>query len=161
MVYYTRLINGVKYLCTFNEHKFKQKSLEDNVYFTLRDIFTNAECLNVAAGANFINEELTNNISYEERDDDFEYTDYLMNKTKLTKLVTWIERVTINDFYFRSFDEYAKECEINLLDTPDTYLEEYNDYYNVSMTDYIEFDQWMDQFNELKIKLKKRLDEIS
>lgn len=161
MTHHTRLINGVKYLHLCNPNHFKEKSLEDNVYFTLRDIFVNIECFNDAMTASFTNGKLTNNIPYEERDDYFEYTDYLTHKKNLIDLTNWIERITIHDFNFQTFDEYTKENKINLLDTHELFLEEYDNYYNISMTDYIQFDKWMDQFNELKIKLKTRLDEVS
>jgi hypothetical protein len=34
-----RLIEGIRYIGLMNDNSFKSKSLEDNVYFTLRDIF--------------------------------------------------------------------------------------------------------------------------
>lgn len=37
----TRIFNNIKYLQLANENYLKSKSLEDNVYFTLRDIFNN------------------------------------------------------------------------------------------------------------------------
>ena len=39
----TRLISGIKYLELHNSRELKKISLEDNVYFTLRDIFLNYE----------------------------------------------------------------------------------------------------------------------
>ena len=38
-----KIIDGVKYILLYNENYPKNKSLEDNVYFTLRDIFCNAD----------------------------------------------------------------------------------------------------------------------
>ncbi len=35
------IINGIKYLRLCNGYKLKNLSLEDNVYFSLRDIFIN------------------------------------------------------------------------------------------------------------------------
>jgi len=37
----TRIFNDIKYLQLANENNLKSKSLEDNVYFILRDIFNN------------------------------------------------------------------------------------------------------------------------
>ena len=38
-----RIINGIKYIYLINDNEFKKKSLYDNIYFTLRDIFANAD----------------------------------------------------------------------------------------------------------------------
>ena len=37
------LSNGIKYVELMNDNELKNKSLEDNVYHTLRDIFANAD----------------------------------------------------------------------------------------------------------------------
>ncbi len=44
MVEHTHLIANIKYLYLFNPNELKSKFLEDNVYFTLRDIFLNYGC---------------------------------------------------------------------------------------------------------------------
>jgi hypothetical protein len=68
-----RIFNNIKYLQLANENHLKNKSLEDNVYFTLRDIFANVSGLDYCMEANGFNTKLTNGISYEERTIDFTY----------------------------------------------------------------------------------------
>ena len=47
-----RIIDGVKYIYLMNYNDFKKKSLYDNVYFTLRDIFANAESFDTMMESN-------------------------------------------------------------------------------------------------------------
>jgi hypothetical protein len=55
-----------KYIELVNNNEFKNKSLEDNVYFTLRDIFWNISVneFELMCSANELAGELTNNIPY-------------------------------------------------------------------------------------------------
>jgi len=90
-----RLINGIQYVGLMNDNSFKRKSLSDNVYFTLRDIFWNGD-VNEVFSVNHYNSLLTNNISFEERNEYFVYTnvlyDYNVDYTK--KLFNWLSRLT-------------------------------------------------------------------
>ena len=61
----TRIFNDIKYLQLANENHLKSKSLEDNVYFTLRDIFNNVSGFDNCMEANVFNDALTNGISYQ------------------------------------------------------------------------------------------------
>ena len=47
-----RIINNIKYIHLSNENHLKNKSLEDNVYFTLRDIFYNISGFDYCMEAN-------------------------------------------------------------------------------------------------------------
>jgi hypothetical protein len=71
-----RLIDGIRYIGLMNDNSFKRKSLEDNVYFTLRDIFWNGEVDDLMT-ANHFNGILTNNICYEDRSKNFNYANIL------------------------------------------------------------------------------------
>ena len=82
----TRIFNDIKYLQLANENHLKNKSLEDNVYFTLRDIFANVSELDYCMEANGFNTKLTNSISYEERTIDFTYTNVINDKIYIHKL---------------------------------------------------------------------------
>jgi len=66
-----RLINGIKYMYINDDNDFKKKSLEDNIYFTLRDIFWNCDSPDTCFEANYFNGRLTNNICFEERTERF------------------------------------------------------------------------------------------
>ena len=133
-----RLIDGIRYVGLMNDNSFKSKSLEDNVYFTLRDIFWNGDpeqCMT----ANHFNGFLTNNICFEERDKKFEYSnllyDYNYNFTQ--KLYNWLclfKKISMFDFLE---------------------LEEGED---IDMDYYIKYDDWWDQLQELIKKLEEQLE---
>lgn len=151
----TRLINGVKYLQLHDSIDFKKISLEDNVYFTLRDIFLNYGYFDDVLRVNSFNSKLTNNISYEERTENFKYTNLLMDKTFLISLIEWMKTINILDFEFETPEQYMQDYEPNSKD----YLDELDSYYNVDMSEYIALDDWMNEFNglikELEIQLEK------
>lgn len=135
-----RLINGIKYMGLMNDNSFKSKSLEDNVYFTLRDIFWNGE-INDVFSANHFNSLLTNNISFEERDSSFDYTNLLYdyNSDYTRNLLGWICRMFP---YKNSSFEFLP-------------LEEGED---IDMSLYIKYDDWWSQFEDLRKKLEEQLE---
>ena len=128
---YGRIINEIKYMYLMNNNEFKQKSLEDNLYFTLRDIFSNAEDIHSVFEANSFNDRLSGGISFEERTDNFQYVNVLQNKEYVSDLIVWLHYFTEDWFEFIEF-EFEKEPNIN----------------------YIKYDDWWVQFE----KLKKLLD---
>jgi hypothetical protein len=65
------IYNDIKYLYLINPNHLKKKSLGDNVYFTLRDIFQNINDFQFAMESNTYNAKLTNGVFYEERTNDF------------------------------------------------------------------------------------------
>ena len=134
---YTRLFDGVKYLKLFNDNNLKTKSLEDNVYFTLRDIFINVSDFDNCIQSNVFNEKLTNNIYYEDRDDNFKYTNILNDDVYLYNLNKWLNNINETNFDFLEPSIDADEREKDL-------------YYNVDLQNYIKFDSWIEQFNNLK-----------
>ncbi len=67
------LIDGVKYIILCNDNAFKQKSFEDNIYFTLRDIFLNADSCETALRVNSIISPLTQDVYFEDRTESCEY----------------------------------------------------------------------------------------
>ena len=86
-----RLINGVKYIHLMNDNEFKKKSLEDNVYFTLRDIFANADSADTIMEANYFNGRLTGCICFEERTERFQYSNELHQKDYVERLQRWFK----------------------------------------------------------------------
>lgn len=131
-----RLIDGIRYIGLMNDNELKSKSLEDNVYFTLRDIFWNADC-DDCISANYFNDLLTNNISFEERNENFRYTnilyDYHSDYTK--KLYRWI--CTITTYKDTIFDFYDQETD--------------------PKQKYIKYDEWWEQLLDLRKKLEEIL----
>ena len=123
-----RLINGVKYIHLMNDNEFKKKSLEDNVYFTLRDIFANADSAYTRMEANYFNHRLTGGICFEERTERFEYTNELHEKDYVECLQRWLKHFGI---YYFEFIEPEEDEEIN-------------------MKEYMKWDDWWVQFEELR-----------
>lgn len=130
--------NDTKYVYLCNKESFKSLSLEDNVYFTLRDIFMNANNADDAIECNNFNNKLTNNICFEERTDTFTYTDVLQDKLFIEGLIRWLNACKPKrDFFFTDSTDEGNDSE------------------------YITLDTWMESFNDLKHNLlPKRLDEL-
>lgn len=126
-----RIINGIKHICAFNEDDLKKKSLEDNLYFTLRDIFWNCDSPDVCVKSCEYNSELSGSITYEERTDSFKYTNMLEQQTELLKILSWLERFTPAYFEFIELEDENKE-------------------------EYIVFDDWWKHFKELIQLLREK-----
>jgi hypothetical protein len=155
MVEHTRLISGTKYLKLHNPNEFKQKSLEDNVYFTLRDIFLNYGIVDYVMRSNYFNSELSSNISFEERDIDFKYTDNLMDEKYLTNLIKFFKSIYPSEFEFETPEQYWNKDK-----NTNEYKQELEWYYNVDINNYIKLNDWMEQFNELIKELEIRLEKV-
>lgn len=102
-----RIINGIKYIGLLNNNDLKKLSLNDNVYFTLKDIFANADSCDICIQANNYNSMLTNNISFEKRNknEPFQYSDVLEQKEYVKKLQSWLKNFNIYWFYFLDVDK--------------------------------------------------------
>lgn len=123
-----RIIDGIKYMYVMNDNEFKKKSLYDNIYFTLRDIFANADSVDTISTANRFNGCLTNNIFFEDRTNTFEYSNELKDKKFLKSIQTWLKYLNIH--YFEFFEP--------------------NDDEEIDMKKYMKWDDWWEQFVELR-----------
>ena len=154
--------NNTKYIMLHNEHQLKFTSLEDNVYFTLRDIFLNTSQDNISIEANEFNGELTNNIRYEDRFNTFTYTDKLKCKTFLKSLYSWINSILLSDFEFdEDFDnEFDKNTDTIVIDMKPNFIyyfgENKDNYIN-----FITFDSWLIHLDELKVLLNNIIQKMS
>jgi hypothetical protein len=131
---YRRFNNNINYIYIHENNELKNKSLEDNVYFTLRDIFNNGNSTDIILQANDFNSQLVDNIYYEERSDQFQYTNILYDKEYLLKLIKFLQPFNEHWFEFTEFEEEEEE----------------------DMKNYIKFDEWFEQFKDLKILLEER-----
>jgi hypothetical protein len=123
-----RIIEGIKYLRLCNN--YNSTSLEDAVYFTLRDIFVNISGLDYCIEANAFNRRLTNDVSLEERTDDFQYSDALYDKYFVEELHKWLSHINKWEFDFDTcLEKDADEEEIALF---------------YDMTRLIKFEDWYD-----------------
>jgi hypothetical protein len=145
-----RLIDGVRYVGLMNDNSFKSKSLENNVYFTLRDIFWNGEIDDLMT-ANHFNGLLTNNVSFQERDERFEYANLLYdyNSDYTQKLYDWLVRLT-----------GYKRTSNNVNGRKDSMFEflEVEEDDEIDMAKYMKYDDWWDQLQELMKKLEEQLE---
>ena len=130
------IIDDVKYLPLFNSslNNLKKKSLNDNIYFTMRDIFRSADTCDICIEVNYFNEILTNNVYLEDRTDSFTYSDALYDISFVEKLMKWLDRFNVHYLAFEKITE------------------EHKDY--VDLRCYIKFEQWMTEFNQLKADVR-------
>ena len=135
------LRNGIKYMLLCNNNDLKKKSLNDNVYFTVRDIFKNGD-YNTAITANYYNGLLTNRIPYEDRNPDvqFQYANVLERPVYLTNLLKWLSEIAVYSFEFNYVEEKKEE--------------------DIDMAEYIKWEDWWQQFEELKRKLEEQQKKI-
>ena len=134
-----RLINGVKYVAVFDGNNRKKESLEDNVYFTLRDFFQNCDINDCLVPNNF-NHILTNGIKLYNRDKRFEYNYILYNyNSDFTKnLYNWLKQQTK---YKDSLFDFSKE----------------EDDGDVNLELYMKYDEWWEQLLVLVNQLEEQL----
>jgi hypothetical protein len=122
------LIDEIKYIGIMVNNELKKKSLNDNVYFNLRDIFWNSMSADIVFKANNFNDKLSGGILYEYRSDNFNYTNVLyQDKNYVNKLLKWLKKIEIHHFDFLE---------------PDVDEE-------IDMKNYMKFDDWWVQFNNL------------
>lgn len=139
-----KLINGIKYMCIHDVDEYKKKSLNDKFYFTLRDIFWNTDSCDVMMIINNFNSMLTDGISLESRTNTFQYTNILYQKTELKKILQYINRIKQTGWF--EFIE-LKDKDENEEDSIDE--------------EYILFDDWWKEFEELRNLLKEQYEKIN
>jgi hypothetical protein len=135
-------------------------ALEDNVYFTLRDIFLNTNQGYFITQANQYNSRLTNNIRYEDRTPIFQYTNDLKYKVFVKSIYNWLN--SINELFDFNFDEdFDSEFDKNTEEL------RYNDFGNISIiyknkfnyeVKYITLDAWWEHLKELKALLNTQIE---
>jgi len=119
------IYNDIRYLNITYDNNSKQNSLEDNVYFTLKDIFCNIKNARMAIEINIFMDILTNGVCLEKRGNKFRYSKILMNKIFVNELKNFLGSILRCDFEFDTI------------------------YRNTSLKDYISFGKWNNQLNEL------------
>jgi len=98
---YSLLYDEIEYIGLSEEHALKFRSLEDDVYFTLRDLFLNVLDIDDVIASITFSKELTDNISYEDRTESFQYTKVLNNKDFTKRLYTWLSSINKKCFEFK------------------------------------------------------------
>jgi len=129
-----RLVNGIKYIFIAQDNNLKKKSLEDNLYYTLMDIFWNANHSDDCMISNGYSRMLTGDTDFVQRSDDFQYTNVLQKKYELEKILRWLNSIKEGFFDFTDQEEGEETNE-------DTYMR---------------FDDWWVQFQELRCCIIKK-----
>ena len=138
---YSLFYDDIEYIGLSEEHSFKFRSLEDDVYFTLRDLFLNVLDVEDVMMTQEFCIELTDGIPYYERTEIFHYTNALSDKNYNKRLSDWLNSINKNCFEFRP---PGKDDVIDL-------------------KEYIPFTEWYNHFNYLRklIKYKSLEEEMS
>lgn len=122
-----------QYIHLFNSATYKNRSFEDNIYFTLRDLFWNVLQFDDALIANELNASLSKNIPFEERTECFSYH---LTKDLAESILDFTSRLEHADFEYDDSASY-----------------EYDD---IELDDehYYSFELWWDEF----IATRRRLE---
>lgn len=151
------IINKIKYVHLSNDNNLKKKSLYDNIYFTLKDIFVNANAENDFMCANMYNSELTDGICFEDRTHKFEYTNVLEQTTFVKNLKKWFDSLKIDNlFEFEQVELEKVELEQSEFDN----LIFFNKINKINREEYIKLDNWWIQFEELKCFIDEQYEKI-
>ena len=98
-------ISETKYMILCNNNEFKKKSLEDNIYFTLEDIYLNANDPDTCVESIDFANALSGHIQFEQRTDAFQYTNILQNKEYVSNLMYWLNYIKKHSFEFVELQE--------------------------------------------------------
>jgi hypothetical protein len=123
---------------------YKNKSLEDNVYFTLRDIYMNCDNYETCMRAESYSGQLTEGIAFEDRTDAFEYTNVLHQAKYLNSLCKFLESLTPKYFAVKANDDFDPGME-----------------YQAPKEFDIPFDEWWNDLQQLKRVLDEHLESIT
>lgn len=141
-----KLINNIRYVRLMDPNSYKSKSLEDNIYFTLRDVFWNGDAQQCET-ANRFNNLLANGVSFDLRDKDFKYSNVLYdwNSNVAQNLYDWMYNMSRDEEH--SKDGMFQFSELNKDDNED------DDEEIIEM--YMKYDDWWEQFLDLRSKLRE------
>lgn len=125
----SRIVNGVKYVALMNDNNLKLKSLNDCVYYTLRDIFWNVDYEYYKTIM-----ELNSLLIDEKKAGPIEYKNVFDDLDSIKKLYGFF--TSIEESYFEFVDEpFDKE------------------------DDYIKYDVWWEQLQQLNKQLREIMDD--
>ena len=128
-----------KYMYIMDDPSLKLVSFEDNVYFTVRDIFANVSNTDMCYEANEFNALLTNTVHLSDRSSNFQYANVLYQPQYINKLSKWLNHIDASDFDLVKHNELL-ECEYSI---------------------YMKFDAWWVQFELLRDEIKERCNAIN
>ena len=138
---------NLEFIEVYNKKYLKTLSLEDETYFTMRDIMWHSDC-GYTFCANIFNPLLSNNIYYEDRTINFTYTNVLNNLNFIKNLHNFVKTITpskvrMNCRYLKNIIKEGK--------TMDDYFDK---------DKYMLFDEWWEDFENFRKKIAARYDEL-
>ena len=133
------LFNGTKYVKLCHNNDLKKQSLYDNLYFTLKDIFLNSDTYGDCQRAAFYVGEITGDVHYEERTENFCYVNMLDQKDFAQKLLTFFKSLNKEDIFEFSAPEEDDVMEVQ------------------KRLEYITFEDWWVQFEHLRSSIEELL----
>ena len=142
-----KIINGTKYVRLHYDNNLKSKSFEDNLYFTLKDIWLNID-INEAVRVSHYLSLLTGGIPFEKRTETFEYNNIKVDAKSIYYYLSNLcaHKDTNGEYKLMKdalFDFY------NIDDWEDDEKDEIN------LNDYMKYDDWWAQFEALYYQLEK------
>ena len=138
---------NLEFIELYNDKYLKTLSLEDETYFTMRDLFWNAE-FRYTFITNIFNPLLSNNIYYEDRTINFTYTNVLYNLNYIKDLHNYIQKITPSDV--RKNNRYLR----NIIKEGKTI----DDCFDKDK--YMLFDEWWEDFEKFREKIAARYEEL-
>jgi hypothetical protein len=129
-----KIINHTNYIYLSEHNEYKKNSLEDNVYFTLRDIFINTEDVNLCIQSNQFNTTLTGDVYFQDRELNFTYSNVLYDRDFLQKLSAWLNGIESSKLEFNKLEE-GEQTDVGK---------------------YMKFEDWWKQFEELRSRLNQQ-----
>lgn len=135
----------------------KKKSLEDNVYFTLKEIFMNCDSYETCMRANYYNGQLTGDVYYEDRTSEFTYTKVLQEKEYLESLCKTLNAMTHGYFVPRFILDPSdvQDVDEDIVDGDDD-GEDTGEYAPKEFD--VPFEEWWASFDKLRKVLNERLE---
>ena len=130
-------------ICRKDYKEYKSKSLEDNVYFTLKEIFTNCDKYELCMRANSYSSRLSNGVDFEYHSDNFEYTPLLQQEKYLESLCHFFNKLNPSFFQVNTKRDAEQESE-------EEHCKEFD----------IPFEEWWRDFEHLKTLLSEQLESL-
>ena len=138
---------NLEFIELYNDKYLKTLSLEDETYFTMRDLFYNAD-LDYSYAVNIFSSLLTGSIYYDDRTINFTYTNVLNNLSYIKDLHNFIQKITPADIRFNC--RYLKDI-IKEGKTMDDCFDK---------DEYMLFDEWWKDFKKFREKIAARYEEL-
>lgn len=136
-----KIINGIRYVRLTHDNILKSLSFEDNLYHTLLDIWRNIEINDALRLSHYISQ-LSGDIEFKKRTEDFKYNDVLNDKDYVKNLYLILTNLCV---YKNKLDKNS------LFDFQEIEEVEYED---INMKLYMKYDDWWEQFVDLYYKLE-------